>query len=228
MAYSQGRIVELFDAGGENAALLALDHKLNPQPGQYLMLKTESEILPVTVFPLNIQGERLGVLPASPVKWILGLEVTLRGPYGKGFNLPVVKSRVGLCAFNGTPIACLLPLIEKALSEGHEVTLVTDHHLADLPSAIEVLPVSQLKEMIAWADYLAGVTTITGLPELLAITSGSRKIPNRKQPDEILIFSETPCAGIAACGVCSVPTRTGWKHACKDGPVFKLTDLVLV
>jgi hypothetical protein len=35
-----------------------------------------------------------------------------------------------------------------------------------------------------------------------------------------------PCAGLAACGVCAVQTRRGWKLACVDGPVFDLKEIM--
>jgi NAD(P)H-flavin reductase len=40
-----------------------------------------------------------------------------------------------------------------------------------------------------------------------------------------LILAPMPCAGLAECGACAVPARSGWKLACLDGPVFDLRAL---
>ncbi|MPN29499.1 hypothetical protein SDC9_176952 [bioreactor metagenome] len=48
---------------------------------------------------------------------------------------------------------------------------------------------------------------------------------SKPSEDEMLVLSENPCSGLAACQMCALQTRTGWKHACKDGPVFRLADL---
>lgn len=228
MTFSRGRILELFDTGGGSAALVALAHPLNPQPGQYLRVKTnvETEVLPVTVFPLDGGGELLRILPISAQNWIVGQELSLRGPLGKGFHLPATIGRVGLFSEESSQIACLLPLAEKALVAGYEVALVTDSHLMGLPAALEVLPTAQVKEVIAWADYLAVTTSNAGVPNLITNVAEKRKTAGRGLPDEVLILTEMPCAGVAACGVCAVMTRTGWKYACKDGPVFSLAELV--
>jgi hypothetical protein len=43
---------------------------------------------------------------------------------------------------------------------------------------------------------------------------------------QALVITPMPCGGIAECGVCAVTARRGWKLACKDGPVFDLTELI--
>jgi NAD(P)H-flavin reductase len=228
MSSSQGRILELFNTGAGIAALAALERPIISQPGQYLRVRTsiESAVLPVTAFPLDSGGELLRILPVSDQNWIVGQEVTLHGPMGRGFILPASARRVGLLATKEARIDTLLLFAEKALADGHEVALVTDALLTDLPTALEVLPTAQIKEVASWADYVAAVTSRTGIPGLVKNMDELRKPINQKLPDEVLVLSEMPCAGAAACGVCAVLTKTGWKHACKEGPVFSMAELV--
>jgi ferredoxin len=37
---------------------------------------------------------------------------------------------------------------------------------------------------------------------------------------QMLIHTPVPCGGMADCGICAVTLRSGWKLACKEGPVF--------
>jgi Leu/Phe-tRNA-protein transferase len=46
-------------------------------------------------------------------------------------------------------------------------------------------------------------------------------------PGQALIHTAMPCAGIAECGACAVRTRKSWRLACKDGPVFDISELEL-
>jgi NAD(P)H-flavin reductase len=46
-----------------------------------------------------------------------------------------------------------------------------------------------------------------------------------KQEAQVLVRTSIPCGGIADCGVCAVMTKSNWKLACKDGPVFDLKEL---
>jgi dihydroorotate dehydrogenase electron transfer subunit len=42
---------------------------------------------------------------------------------------------------------------------------------------------------------------------------------------QILIHTPVPCGGVAECGVCAVTSKSGWKLACRDGPVFDWREL---
>jgi hypothetical protein len=72
-----------------------------------------------------------------------------------------------------------------------------------------------------WADYLALEARRVSLPGL-----GRRLVPKAGQEAQILIRTALPCGALAECGVCAVPSPRGPLLACKDGPVFKLADLL--
>jgi len=127
-----------------------------------------------------------------------GMRLALRGPLGHGFHLPTGPRRVALAALNDSA-GPLLPLVE-------------------------VLPLDLLPEAPGWAHYLAldaPLRLLPGLPRLL----GLERPGNLGCPAEVLARADMPCGGLAACGVCAVEARKGWKLACKDGPVFDWEEL---
>jgi hypothetical protein len=72
-----------------------------------------------------------------------------------------------------------------------------------------------------WADAAALAITRNQIAQSLDLF----RIGYTKKPFEARLLSEFPCGGTAGCGVCAVSTKKGWKHPCKDGPVFDLAEL---
>lgn len=205
------------------AGLIDCPRTAHPAPGQYLLASSKrvEEALPVPLFPASLPGETLQVSPPLPAGWYPGLPLHLRGPLGHGFTLPREASRVALVACQ-SPAHPLLSLARSALKQGAAVTLCsTFPPPSNLPEEVEVLPLSQLREAVAWADYLAAAfwrEHYTALRQLL----GNHLWEKATIPAEGLILTSMPCAGLGSCGVCALHTRAGWKHTCVDGPVFSL------
>lgn len=218
------KVSELFEVGGGVAALVNLDRSVLPLPGQYFKVAAylAGTVLPVTAFPLDAGGNRLALLPETAQAWYLGEELNLRGPLGNGFRLTTAAERIGLVSYKHCNAACLLPLANVLLAAGKEVALVTDAPVQGLPLTVEILPGDQAEEVDAWADALA---IWAGQQDIPALLHDFGKESARKTV-EIFIQSNMPCAGLAACGVCAILTKKGWKHACKEGPVFQLSELV--
>ena len=164
----------------------------------------------------------LALIVLRTCNWQIGQTIQLRGPLGNGFHIPAPAERIGLIANGAGKAACLLPLAETLLAQGKEVALVTNTPAQGLPMALEILPADQAQEVAAWADMLAFCAERTEIPELIEKYAQKRS----RNPAEVFLQSEMPCAGTAVCGVCAVPTKKGWKLICKDGPVFALADLV--
>ena len=151
------------------------------------------------------------------------MTLALRGPLGQGFSLPENARRLALISLAESP-ARLLPLASQAVKEHLAVALFTDAPLAGLPAALEIQPLSALSEALSWADFIALELPLGALPELrprLGLSAADR-LPC---PAQALITTPMPCAGMAECGACAVPSQRGWKLACKDGPVFNLNEL---
>jgi len=95
------------------------------------------------------------------------------------------------------------------------------HHL---PAVVEVVPTASLAENLDWLDYLAVDIVLGDLPQLNSLLS----IPELPFDGQVLVRTDMPCRGIGECGVCAVRTTRGWQHACSNGPVFQLKDLLHV
>jgi hypothetical protein len=235
----KGRITEIWLENGQLAGRMACPPQGMPAAGQYLLAQAIAqavdgppEALPVILFPARLTGEGFHMAPPLPGGWLPGLELDLRGPFGRGFQLPVHARHVALAALDAPP-ARLLPLAIQALTAGREVTLFCDlasNHftLSDLPSEIEVDALAAFAAALPWADAAfldLPVSALPGLRGRLGIKAGER-LPC---PAQALTLAPMPCGGLAECGVCAVPlrgsrgsSRPSWALACKDGPVFDL------
>lgn len=223
MNLRQGLIEETYLLG-ERAAKIRCPEAGRAAPGQYLLAWRDSEPDSPLPHPVFVAGTWLqGFYAAAPLPaiWGPGTTLTLRGPLGTGFQLPAIARRVALIA-PGAKHASLLGLVAPALTQKAAVALCCDHTPTDIPSEVEILPLSALRETAAWADYLALETardSLAQLPihEILSNFNGHSA--------EALIHTPVACGGIAECAACALETRQGWRLACKDGPVFPLKDL---
>jgi hypothetical protein len=128
---------------------------------------------------------------------------------------------------------CLLALSEGAFKQGASITLLCENPPEDLPLPIEVQPVSALKDISEWADYLAIDLRRESLPELKSKLANIGSLNGRLEQTgssrlkaQALIRTSMPCGSMAQCGVCAVQTGRGHLLACEDGPVFDLDALV--
>ena len=236
MRTGQGRLTQIF-LGPDAAGQIACPAALVPAPGQYLLAASTPDpgatstalsvragsagtpmrhggASPLPV-PLFMAGPATGgflAAPPLPETWLPGAPLSLRGPLGKGFNLPRTARRVALVAL-GTSAARLLPLARLALGQDASVLLVCDYSLESLPTEVEVLPTSARTEAAEWADYLAADSEPGGLGDLRVLHG------------EALMQTPLPCGGLADCGACAVHLKRGYLLACKDGPVVDLKRL---
>ena len=93
-----------------------------------------------------------------------------------------------------------------------------------LPDDVEVQPLAAMDEIVQWADYMALDVSRENLPGL------RERLLERNQAAalndaQVLIHAPMPCGGVAECGVYAVITRSSWKMACKDGPVFDWREI---
>ena len=101
--------------------------------------------------------------------------------------------------------------------------VVTDSVAENLPDEVEVQPLSALTEILEWADYVAFDVRRENLPLIEGL--GKQKQLSAMKAAEILIRTPALCGGVAECGICAVTTKSGWKMACKEGPVFELKEI---
>ena len=202
-----------------------------PRPGQYVLAHNPedwSAFLATPLFPAALSVGGFLAAPPAPRLWTPGTGLTLRGPLGRGFTLPVSCRRIGLVALGDTA-SRLAPLIPIALGQEAALALFSDAPLpAWLPSAVEAYPLSALPELLAWADFIAIDLPLAALPDLrprLGLGSSAEHHPALHCPAQALVLAPMPCGGLGECGVCAVPAHRGWKLACLDGPVFNLDEI---
>src|SRR5574341_742712 len=170
MQTGKGQVTELILLDGLRSARLSCPGNLVPSSGQYLLADHDSSSpLPVPLFYTDSSPSGFIAAPPLPVSWNPGHEIHLRGPFGRGFMLPLSARRVALVPYDDTPVR-LRGLIRPALKQGAAVVLVSDTATDDLPDDVEVEPLSTLSEIVLWADYAAldvARQNLTGLRERL-------------------------------------------------------------
>jgi len=234
MRTGKGQVVELILENGLRHARISCPADLIPSPGQYLIagIVSSSEPLPVSLFSTESRSQSITMTPSSqftacapiPTTWTPGTNIILRGPLGRGFTLPLTARKVALIPFDESPFL-LQSLINPALKQGAAVVLVSDADGEHLPDEVEVQPFSALDEILAWADYTAFDVLRENLPELRERLGGKTQVPVKREA-QVLVRTPVPCGGGADCGVCAVVLKSGWKMACKDGPVFDLGEII--
>lgn len=221
-----GKVAELqADHLGRPTAWVACPPGAIPAPGQYLKAHVPAltgEVLPATLFASEISSQGFRALPPIPPEWLPGTELSLWGPLGNGFRMERTARHLGLVSLKDASRLSLL--IPSALEQGADITLFADLPVPPLPASVEVAPLSALPEALSWADFLALEMTLAELPGLRSLF-GLKPEQHLPCPAQALIYTAMPCAGMAECGACAVPTRRGWKLACLDGPVFDLRTL---
>lgn len=228
-----GELTELYLENGLRGGRLLCPQNLIPEPGQYLLAHDGSpdrhgpgradSPLPVPVFNAGPVPGGFLLAPPIPQTWQPGMSLSLRGPLGRGFSLPLSARRVALASL-GETAARLKPVLTSALEQNAALVLVSDLDVPDLPPEVEIQPLSALAEVAHWADYLAidvDRGSLPGLRELLGLGKQAKVVFEV----QALVLTPMPCGGLAKCGVCAVTTHRGWKMACKGGPVFDLKEL---
>jgi hypothetical protein len=225
MQTGKGQVLELILEDGYRHVRVSCPSNLIPSSGQYLLSGDGSDSpLPGPLFHTDSAPQ--GFIAAAPIpdSWTPGMELHLRGPLGQGFTLSFSARKVGLIAFDLTP-ARLRGLIRPALKQDAAVVLVGDSVVDHLPDEVEVQPVSALNEIVDWADYLAFDVARENLSQIKERLGKMHQVAAGKDT-QVLIHTPVPCGGVAECGVCAVTLKSGWKLACKDGPVFRWRDIL--
>jgi NAD(P)H-flavin reductase len=223
MKTGQGKVAEIL-LDGSLRIECSLD--LTPSPGQYLHAhKPASDSpLPVSLFSMESTSNGFRSAPPTPLDWKPGDFVNLRGPLGHGFQIPTSAKKIALVAFDES-IARLYGLISSSLKQNREVVLVCNSASQNLPEAVEVQPLQALVDILKWADYTAFDIQRENMNQLKEILKEQNQL-SPKMEAQILIHTSMPCGGIAECGVCALTLNHEWKMICKEGPVFRLQDVL--
>ena len=224
MRVYNARVAEIrLNREGRPAVWIECPGRAIPAPGRYTLADAGESLLATPLFAAEIGSGGFLSAASIPGSWAPGTLLQLRGPLGKGFNLPTDTQKLALIAL-GETAARLLCLAAQAEGKGLAVALFGDLPTAALPVAIEAHPLSALPEALFWADFLALDLPLADLPILreklrLAPASSLRLL------GQALVTAPMPCGGLADCGVCASPGRGEGQLVCKSGPVFNLDKL---
>jgi hypothetical protein len=223
-------LLEVFQLGSEFAGMLDLPVKFWPTPGQYLpcqRVESRDEHLPTHLFRVLGAPKTLSLGPL-PETWGPGDPLLCLPPQGHGFDVPGSARRIGLIPYQVSADR-LLSLMSIAFAQNASVALFYEStpplDLLDwIPSQVEILPLTALAENPDWPEFLALDLAREMIAEL-----GERFSPfSLRCEGQVLVRTDMPCRGLGDCGVCAVHTRRGWRHACVDGPVFPLEEVLHV
>lgn len=202
-----------------------------PASGQYFSVTRSanpSQAYPDTLYPFSSKNDGILAISPQPVDYQPGTQLILHGPFGTGFKLaPELRKILFICI--NTPAFLFTGVIMDAVQIGMEITLCAEgaDSLADeltLPSAVEILPLSEMAAGVAWANQ---VFLIMPPGEFAGFSSEISLIYSLKMLNtQVLLLDQFPCGGFGTCGVCEIHTPQGWKTTCTHGPVFQLSDLV--
>jgi dihydroorotate dehydrogenase electron transfer subunit len=217
------------------------DHRFEDmEPGQFVMVWVRGvDEVPMGLSSKNsITVQKVGEATSKLFELKEGDSFGLRGPFGKGFTLPVKGERVLVIA-GGVGAAPLFPYAEVACAAGAEVNTVLGARSAEyllFEERFEALG----KVYISTDDGSKGVKgfvtdalknldvgaydriAVCG-PEIM-ISSVFRLLEEKKVLDkaEFSLHRYFKC-GIGVCGACCID-NSGLR-VCKDGPVFSGVQL---
>jgi hypothetical protein len=218
-----GRVAEVQLHLGEASALIACPAEVVPTAGQYLLAIDQNSIQTTSLFLADAWSQGFLAAPPFPGSWQPGTSLSLYGPLGRGFHLPMDVQRLALIALGETN-ARLLPLATASLVDNLSITLFSDAMFRELPSSMEAYPLNDLQESVSWADFIAVDVPLESLDQLAEyFSTASQGLFARGQ---VLVRTSMPCSTFGDCGVCAVKVKRSWKLACKDGPVFDLQALL--
>ena len=229
MTIIDGRLVEFqTSVRGMRRAIIQIETEIEWEAGTYFQVIDNTPIessIPVTLYRGGLESQTLSnllyIAPPFPDYWQLGTRVKLRGPLGTGFKVPLSARKIGLLAW-GTSSEKLLPLIPLVLKQKAEVVLLADTPTDNMPTEVEIGPLSQSKEILDWADFIA---MDMGPTYSATIIKKPGFDPTSFSVGEIqALFSQNmPCGGMAKCGVCQFQQAQGKNfQLCEDGPVLRL------
>ena len=220
------------------------------RPGQFITIRCGADLIlrrPLSIHRVDNlnQLSMLFAVVGRGTRWLSqrqkGERLDLLGPLGNGFSIEPASKKL-LLAAGGIGVAPLVFLARKALGEGRSVKLLLGARTKEglypqkhLPDGIETSIITEdgsygergkvtdiLSRYVDWADQIYACGPIAMYKSM----ADQSKQWRNKRPVQISLEVRMGC-GIGACFSCSIKTKHGMKRVCRDGPVFKLDEVIL-
>ena len=223
---------------------LTLELESNPIPGQFINISLNRPDLllrrPISIS--NYENNRLKVIYktiGNGTKFLstyqVGQRLDVLHPLGNGY--PLVKGKNVLIVGCGMGVAPML-FLAKELSKDNNLTIILAYQNKDsayLDKAFDNYGnviittddgsigykgnvLEYLKENKINFDYIYACGPMIVLKNL--------DLKYRDIKEGYLSFEERMACGIGACYGCVINTKNGLRRVCKDGPIFKLGEVV--
>jgi dihydroorotate dehydrogenase electron transfer subunit len=217
------------------------------QPGQFVMVRCGEGIEYQLRRPFSLhrqEGDQLSLLfkvVGRGTRWLserqAGEKIDLLGPLGNGYQIHPGSKNL-LLAAGGIGIAPLVFLAEEAIKKGKRVTLLLGAPTARQLYPSKLLP-TKVKLITATEDGSTGrkgmITEILpgfdGADQLFACgplpmyQTMAQMAGLKDKPVQVSLEMRMGC-GLGICYGCTVKTRNGLRQACKNGPIFNLSDIL--
>jgi len=182
-----------------------------------------------------------------------GDRIDILGPLGKGFTIEP-KSKHLLLVAGGIGIAPLVFLTQHASSQ-HQITLIHGastaaqlypfssarkkrSKLSPLPNGVQFIPVTEdgsmgqkgratdiLPDFLDWADQVYACGPVDMYKAMAKMSLRAKRSNLKLTKCQVSLEVRMGC-GFGACYGCTINTKKGLKHICRDGPVFELDDVI--
>ncbi len=213
-------------------------------PGQFVNIAVDGKYLrrPISICDYEADGEItllydvVGDGTEIMSRWQAGREVSLLAPLGNGFDCSA-SGDSPLLIGGGIGIAPLYKLAKMLIAEGKRPVVVLGFN-----SAREVVWVDEFRATGA-ETHVATVSGEVGTKGFVTDVEACRDaahgyfyscgpmpmlraLCNVMAVDGELSLDERMACGVGVCMCCSLATTDGARRICKDGPVFKKSELI--
>jgi len=222
-------------------------------PGQFVMIKCTKGLLPFLRRPLafhaigrgtfDVLYEVVGKGTEALSKKKRGEKLDVIGPLGNGFR--VCGNRKAIIVAGGIGVAPMPALAKALIKDGKSVTavlgaktkshLVCDKELRALGAKVKISTDDGSKGHKGFAtDLLRGFlkdakaarqTTIYACGPKAMLRETAKIARAAKTACNVSLEEKMAC-GAGVCMGCAVKTKSGYKMACKEGPVFKADEII--
>ena len=220
-----------------NFYLLKVSGKYKADCGQFFMIRKDSQSMflsrPMSIFDLEEDGiiflfQVIGKGTAVLADCKKNDEITINGPYGKGFPLNV-SGNIALIG-GGTGIAPLFYAIKQLKFFHNNINIDAflglqkknnfEYYFKNYADFLKVNYGGFITDYVQFDKY--NVIFSCGPEPMMKTIEKQAKNFNA---EHYLSMENRMACGVGACLACSFKTKKGNKRVCKDGPVFKGSDI---
>lgn len=226
--------------------LTPLSETHSPRPGQFYMLGTGRALEPLLKRPFcffsgegnivhllyRVRGKGTAILADTRE----GAELEVLGPLGNGYPMPPA-GKTPVVAAGGTAVASVFPLVQALKGKATVIYGAKDRDglvmLDELRAHSGALHVrtddgstgkpgnvlDALREINPGGNH---VLYVCGPREML---SGAVRMASERGVAGYASLEEYMACGVGACMGCVVKTIKGYRRVCREGPVFKFSEL---